>query len=81
MDFTPLSLINSLFGFSYTKTPRTQTAQILTGQPQWLSPDSWDAYNVYITTPQLYAVIQRRGYLLASGVWKHYKSDKFGNVI
>lgn len=81
MDFTPLSLINSLFGFSYTKTPRTQTAQILTGQPQWLSPDSWDAYNIYITTPQLYAVIQRRGYLLASGVWKHYKSDRLGNVI
>jgi len=27
-----------------------------------------------MTTPQLYAVIQRRGYLLASGQWKHYKT-------
>jgi phage portal protein BeeE len=49
-------------------------SQVLTGSAQFLSPDNWDAYNIYLTTPQLYAVIQRRGYLLASGQWKHYKT-------
>jgi HK97 family phage portal protein len=49
------------------------------GQPEWLNPDTWDAYEIYMTTPQLYSVIQRKGYLLSSGVWKHY--DKNGEEI
>lgn len=75
MKFTPLNFLNSMFGFSYTKTPKTNGyAQILTGNPQFLNPDNWDSYDIYMTTPQLYAVIQRRGYLLSSGLWKHYKT-------
>lgn len=75
MQFIPLNFITSLFGGSYTKTPRTnQYSQVLTGAPQFLSPDTWDAHEIYMTTPQLYAVIQRRGYLLSSGLWKHYKT-------
>lgn len=49
------------------------------GQPEWLSPDNWNAYEIYMTTPQLYSVIQRKGYLMASGIWKHY--DKNGEII
>jgi phage portal protein BeeE len=60
---------------SYSGTKNlSYMSQVLTGSAQFLSPDNWDAYNVYLTTPQLYAVIQRRGYLLASGQWKHYKT-------
>lgn len=60
---------------SYSGTKNiSYMSQVLTGSAQFISPDNWDAYNVYLTTPQLYAVIQRRGYLLASGTWKHYKT-------
>ena len=82
MDFLPLNYMRGLFasGNDYIKTPNLLgMSRILSGQPEYLSPDSWDAYNVYLTTPQVYAVIQRRGYLLASGIWKHY--DKNGEVI
>jgi HK97 family phage portal protein len=51
----------------------------INGEPNWLNPQSWDAYDIYMTTPELYAVIQRRGYLLASGVWRHY--DRNGEEI
>jgi len=85
--FHPLAQsIQSFFGGSndYKKTPNlSKSSQVLTGRPEFLSPDEWDAYNVYITTPQLYAVIQRRGYLLASGKWKHYKrvGDKVEEIL
>lgn len=74
MELIPLNFLTTLFGRSYTKTTQTGFNQILTGKPQFLYPDTWDAYNIYMTTPQLYAVIQRRGFLLSSGVWKHYKT-------
>lgn len=83
MDFKPLNYIRSLFGNSsqaYTKTPYiTRIQDYLNGSPQFLNPNNWDAYEVYMTTPQLYAIIQRRGYLLASGKWKHY--DRNGQEI
>jgi phage portal protein BeeE len=77
MKFIPLNFITSLLGgqkvYQQNKSLFSQS-QVLSGRPEFLNPDSWDAYNIYITTPQLYAVIQRRGYLLASGQWKHYKN-------
>ena len=84
MNFTPLEKIGNFFGINntrrYTKTSMMPPIQMLTrGQPEWLHPDSWDAYEIYMTTPQLYAVIQRKGYLMASGIWKHY--DKNGEQI
>jgi len=83
MDFTRLPLIGSLFTGSskmYTKTPYINRIQMfINGEPNWLNPQSWDAYDIYMTTPELYAVIQRRGYLLASGVWRHY--DRNGEEI
>lgn len=78
----PLNYVRSLFGMGndYIKTPNLLgMSQVLSGEKEFLNPDTWDAYQIYLTTPQVYAVIQRRGYLLASGVWKHY--DKNGNLI
>lgn len=83
MDFFKLSSLTSLFSNNssrYTKTPQMPAMQLLyQGEAEWLDPESWDAYEIYMTTPQLYSVIQRKGYLMASGVWKHY--DKEGKVI
>lgn len=65
---------------AYTKTPYVnQTSAFLSGTPEFLNPQDWKPYNIYITTPQLYAIIQRRGFLLSSGKWKHY--DKNGELI
>lgn len=78
--------LTDTFGFfyggkkRYTKTPIPNKSQILThGAPQTLNPDTWDAYNLYMTTAELQAVINLRGTLLASGTWKHY--DKNGELI
>lgn len=84
MEFTPLNLLNSFLTGrnAYSKTPNLLSmSKIMTGRPEFLNPDEWDAYNIYLTTPQLYAVIQRRGYLLASGVWKHYRTERDGRVV
>lgn len=82
MEFVPLDFITRLFnGVGYTKTPQINNYnQVLTGKPEFLNPSNWDAYEIYMTTPQLYAVIQRKGYLLASGVWKHYKTNSDGTA-
>jgi HK97 family phage portal protein len=71
-------LLSNFFTRSYTKTPKTiNESQVLTGNAQFLSVDNWNAHDIYMTTPQVYTVIQRRGALLAAGVWKHLdKNDK-----
>ncbi len=83
MDFTRLPLVGNLFKTSsrdYTKTPYVRGVQrFITGEADFLNPSDWNAYDIYITTPQLYAVIQRRGYMLASGKWKHF--DKNGEEV
>jgi len=82
MQFHPLAFITRLLTGTdaYQSTPSlNHMSQILNGKPEFLAPDTWDAYDIYLTTPQLYAVIQRRGYLLASGQWKHY--NKLGKEI
>ena len=64
-----------VFGFQrYDHNPQLNGVQqiLLSGQ-EILDPENINAYDVYSTTPHLYAVIQRRGDLLASGVWKHYR--------
>lgn len=78
----PTNIIDALFGSrEYYKTPKPQNqSMLLTGQAEFLNPDTWNPYNIFMTTPQLYAVINRRGYLLASGIWKHYKTDASGKV-
>jgi HK97 family phage portal protein len=76
MRFYPLDLLKGFFnnGNEYYKTYKLpQTNLLLTGQPEFLNPDTWNAYNIFATTPQLYAVISRKGHLLSSGKWKHYK--------
>jgi phage portal protein BeeE len=81
----PSDILNALFGTGsreYYKTPKQSAqSQILTGEAQFLNPDTWNPHNIFMTTPQLYAVINRKGYLLASGIWKHYKTDRNGKVV
>lgn len=65
----------------YYRTPKPQNqSMLLSGTADFLNPATWDAHNIFMTTPQLYAVINRRGYMLASGVWKHYKTGKDGKL-
>jgi phage portal protein BeeE len=69
-------VFESLFGSrEYYKTSTPNAGILLSGQPEFLNPETWKPHNIYMTTPQLYSVINRRGYLLASGTWKHYKSN------
>lgn len=79
MQFKPLEIISGLFSKNskrYTRTPMMPQMQMVSeGQPEWLSPESWDAYEIYMTTAELYAVIQRKGYLLSSGEWMHKNKD------
>jgi len=84
MAFHPLDSIRSFFSQNnsrrYTKTRQLpEMTMLINGQPEWLDPETWNIYETYMTTPQLYAVIQRKGFLLSSGVWKHY--DRNGNEI
>lgn len=66
----------------YYKTPKpVNNSLILSGQAEFLNPDTWNPHNIFMTTPQLYAVINRKGYMLASGIWKHYKTDSTGKVV
>lgn len=80
MKFISLQSIRDYFSFgggnAYSNTPYIpQNSFLLTGQPEWIETQTENLYEIYMTTPQLYAVIQRRGYLLASGQWKHYNKD------
>jgi HK97 family phage portal protein len=81
-QFNLLNTIYSAFGGQeYYKTPKLGGLNIISnGQPTFLNPDSWDAFNIFMTTPQLYAVVSLRGRLLASGVWVHERMDSKGNV-
>jgi HK97 family phage portal protein len=81
-QFNLLNTIYSAFGGQeYYKTPKLGGLNIMSnGQPTFLNPDSWDAFNIFMTTPQLYAVVSLRGRLLASGVWVHERMDSKGNV-
>lgn len=59
---------------TYDQTHRLRGYNFLMeGSPQWISVDDENAFNLFLTTPQLYAVITLRGNMLASGCWKHYK--------
>lgn len=68
---------------SYPHTPELYPTFIQEGKPEIIEVTNENAYQLYITTAELYAVISRRGYLLASGVWKHYKTngDKLEEVV
>ena len=83
MDLTRLPIIGSLFSGNsrnYTKTPYVNRIQMfINGEADFLNPSDWNVYDIYMTTPELYSVIQRRGFLLASGVWRHY--DRNGEEI
>jgi hypothetical protein len=63
------------FGFKrYDSNPQMQGVNLLSlNGNDFIDPENIDAYDIYSTTPHLWAVIQRRGDLLASGQWKHYK--------
>jgi phage portal protein BeeE len=77
------AIIEAFFGGrrEYYNTPKpTGDSVIMMGEPEFLNPETWNAHNIYMTTPQLYSVINRRGYMLASGVWKHYQAKGDGQV-
>lgn len=61
--------------------PLTPTVLNLSGRPEWTEITNENAYKLFLTTAELYSVIKRRGYMLASGVWKHYKINKSGEPI
>jgi HK97 family phage portal protein len=64
----------------YTKTiVPTQSQMLINGSASTLDPETWDAYNIFMTTAEVYAVIAMRGSLMASGNWRHYKMDSKGN--
>ena len=76
MEFKPFKDFLNLFsrGNDYYNTPKIPSNNyILSGQPEFLNPDTWNAYNIYMTTAEVYAVINRLAHLQASGTWKHYK--------
>jgi len=77
MKFISLRDIRSFFGSlrNYDKTPFFYGVNILIngGKGEILDPENIDAYNVYSTTPHLQSVVKRKGDLIASGQWKHYK--------
>jgi len=85
MSFISLRNLRSLFGSvsNYDKTPLFYGVNILLngGKGDILNPENIDAYNVYSTTPHLQAVIKRKGDLIASGQWKHYKLIRGEKVI
>ena len=74
---------NFRFGWgqeAYTgNLPMTPTVLNVSGSPQWEEINNENAYRMYLTTAELYSVIRRRGFMLASGLWKHYKIDGEGN--
>lgn len=78
---TAKNIVDALFGTrEYYKTPQPAApTMLLMGEPEFLNPATWSPHNIFMTTPQLYAVINRRGYLLASGIWKHYKVKSDGS--
>lgn len=63
---------------SYYKTPNLRgTVQMFNGiNSEFIYPETIDAYNLYATTPHVNSVIDRRGDLLANGIWKHKKLIK-----
>ncbi len=68
--------LGGLFGFNnqYDRTGRLNGfSYISEGTPQWVAVDDSNAFELFLTTAQLYSVINLRGSMLASGCWKHYK--------
>lgn len=61
---------------NYPDTPELYPTVLMNdGKPELITVTSENAYNLYLTTAEVFAVIQRRGYLLSSGFWKHYKTS------
>lgn len=56
-----------------------KTSVIYEGIPSFIDPNNFKPYDIYETTAELYAVINLRGSLLASGRWIH--KDKNGKLI
>ena len=83
MNFSPLEYLKYMIKGGSNNYYHTQKlppfARLTNNEAEFLNPDTWNAYDTFLTTAQLYAVISRRGHLLASGVWKHYKVDSKGN--
>lgn len=52
----------------------------LSGRAQWEEITNENAYRMFLTTAEVYAVVRRRGFMLASGVWKHYRIKRDGSV-
>lgn len=76
MNFIPLAeSLNRLFNrnkYEYTSQPYGVNI-LMNNSNEMLNPESIDVYEIYSTTPHLSSVIDKKGELLASGIWKHYK--------
>jgi HK97 family phage portal protein len=84
MNFIPLAegLNRFFFRNKYDKTPQQRgVTMMLNSEGEILNPETIDAYDVFSTTPHLYSVVQKKGELLATGTWKHYKKMGDKNVL
>lgn len=86
-NFLSFQNLNSfLFGFngknSYYKSPHIPSYHInLNGAPEWIDVSPRMIFGYYETTAHLAAVIDRKGHLLSSGIWKHYRKDANGDKV
>lgn len=59
----------------YPNTPELFPQVLMSeGKPELIEVTNENAFQMFINTAEVYSVINRRGYMLASGVWKHYKT-------
>jgi HK97 family phage portal protein len=66
---------------AYTQNaPLTPTVLNMSGRPEWSVITNENAYTMYLTTPEVYSVIRRRGFMLAAGIWKHYRVKRDGTA-
>lgn len=61
--------------------PMSVNSMNLSGRPQWEDITNENARRMFLTTAEVFAVVQRRGYMLASGCWKHYKIKRGGEIV
>ena len=52
----------------------------LSGEPEFIQINNKNAYDLMITTSELYAPIVRRGLMLSCGEWKHEKMNSKGII-
>lgn len=77
-----IGLLNAFGGQKlYTETPYYRPPSALQNYAaEWIDVSQPHLFEIYQTTAQLYAVIDRRGKLLSTGEWKHYRIKSNGEI-